>query len=177
MRIEADSVLRHSRDAVFAAYRDDLPAFVEFLPNVRSIEVIERQGQGDIVHLHNVWHGATELPTSLASALEARVLSWDDHAAWDEAGYTCDWVIEPHAFRNAVRCRGQTTFIDLDEGRTRIEMNGELSIDLERVRAIPTFLAGSLARTAEAFLLRQLTANLASVSDALANYLREDTLA
>lgn len=177
MRIEADSVLRHPRDAVFTAYRDALPAFASFLPNVRSIDVVERQAQGDVVHLHNVWHGATELPTSLAGALEARVLSWDDHAAWDERAYTADWVIEPHAFRNAVRCRGRSAFIALGGGRTRLEMTGELSIELDRVRAIPSFLAGSLARTAEAFLLRQVTANLTSVSDALAAYLGEDTVA
>ena len=86
-------------------------------------------------------------------------------------------TIEPHAFRDAVRCRGKNTFVDLGGGRTRLEISGELSIGLERVPGVPSFLAGSLARTAESFLVRQIAANLASVSDALAAYLREDTVA
>ena len=40
MRIEADSVLQHPRERVFATYRDEISAFVAFLPNVRGIEVV-----------------------------------------------------------------------------------------------------------------------------------------
>lgn len=177
MRIEADSVLRYPRDAVFAAYRDDIAAFVEFLPNVRSIEVVDRRVDGPVVHLHNVWHGSAELPANLAQRFEERFLSWDDHATWDQRTWSCEWTIEPHAFEEAVRCRGRSDFIDLGGERTRLEMTGELAIELDRVRGVPSFLAGSLGRTAEAFLVRQITANLAAVSDALAAYLREDTVA
>lgn len=175
MRIEADSVLRYPRPAVFAAYRDDLPAFVEFLPNVRAVEVAERKTEGRIVRLRNVWHGSSELPTKLAEALDERVLSWDDEAVWDEASWSCDFCISPHSFTNAVRCRGRLDFIELAGDRTRLEMTGDLAIELDRVRGVPSFLAGSLGRTAEAFLVRHITANLVSVSDALVAYLREDT--
>ena len=57
MRIEADSVLPFSRDAVFKAYRDDLPKVVEFLPNVREIECKKREEAGPVTTLFNVWHG------------------------------------------------------------------------------------------------------------------------
>lgn len=177
MRIEADSVLRYPRDAVFATYRDDISAFVEFLPNVRSIEVLERSAQGSIVTLHNVWHGSTELPAKLGSALEARFLSWDDYAVWNEETWSAEWTIQPRSFRESVQCTGRSEFIDLGGGRTRLEMTGELKIQLDRVKGMPSFLAGSLGRSAEAFLVRQITANLASVSDALAAYLSEDTVA
>ena len=59
----------------------------------------------------------------------------------------------------------------------RRHLLGELSIDLERVRGLPNFVAGSLSRAVEGLLARQLTANLASVSDALTAFLREDTVA
>jgi hypothetical protein len=177
MRIEADSVLHHPREAVFTAYRDEITAFVEYLPNVRSIEVVERSEQGPVVRLHNLWHGGTELPANLAHKLEERFLSWDDYAVWDRDSWSCEWTIEPVAMREAVRCRGRSDFIDLGGGRTRLEMTGELSIELDRVRGVPSFLAGSLGRTAESFFVRHITANLGSVSDALAAYLREDTVA
>lgn len=175
MRIEADSVLRHPLEAVFTAYRDDIAAFVEYLPNVRRIENLDRREDGPIVRLHNRWHGSTELPAALAAKLEEKFLSWDDFEVWDRDKWRCDWVIEPHAFRDTVRCRGRNSFVDLGGGRTRLEISGELSIELERV--MPAFLAGSLARTAELFLVRQIAANLTSVSDALAAYLHEDTVA
>ncbi|HJL19815.1 MAG TPA: hypothetical protein RMH99_29395 [Sandaracinaceae bacterium LLY-WYZ-13_1] len=177
MRIEADAVLRHPREAVFTAYRDDLPAFVEFLPNVRAIEVLERREEGGVVHLHNRMHGATELPAPLAQRLEERFLSWDDRARWDRSEWSCRWRISTHAFESAVRCTGRSDFIDLGGDRTRLEIGGELSIELGEVKAVPAFLAGSLGRTAERFLVRQISANLAAVADALAAYLREDTVA
>lgn len=177
MRIELDSVLRYPRQTVFAAYRDDISAFVEYLPNVRAIEVLSREEQGSIVRLHNMWHGTTELPAALAHKLEERFFSWEDHAVWDADAYTCEWVIEPPAFRDTVRCVGRCDFIALGEDRTRLDVTGELSIALDRVRGVPSFLAGSLGRTAESFLLRQVTANIESVSHALDAYLREDTIA
>src|SRR5687768_17321438 len=98
MRIEADSVLRYPRDAVWTAYRDDLAAFIEFLPNVRHIEVHEREELGSgVVRLRNTWYGSTELPASLASKLEERFLSWEDCAIWDSRTFSCEWTIEPHA--------------------------------------------------------------------------------
>jgi hypothetical protein len=175
MRIEADSVLRHRRDAVFEAYRDDLGLLAGQLPNVRRVELVGRTEDGPIVRLDKVWHGAVELPANLSGLLEQRFLSWDDHAVWDRSTFACDWVIEPHVLREAVRCHGRTEFIDLDGERTRIELTGELTIDLEKVR-VPSFLAGSLARTAERFLVRTVLANLESVSDALDAYLRADTV-
>jgi hypothetical protein len=177
MRIEADAVLRYPREVVFAAYRDDLPAFVGFMPNLRAIEVVEREERGDVVRLHNVMHGATELPANLAQRLEERFLSWDDWAVWDQSTWSCEWQTETHAFRDAVRCRGRSDFIDLGGDRTRLEMTGELAIELDRVKGVPSFLAGSLGRTAEAFVVRQVTANLVAVSDALAAFLSEDTVA
>ncbi|HEY8431376.1 MAG TPA: hypothetical protein VIL20_23510 [Sandaracinaceae bacterium] len=176
MRIEADSVLHHPREAVFDAYRDDMEIFAEYLPNIRRFEVIERTTEGSIVRLHNRWHGATELPAGLAAKLEERFLSWDDYATWDRDAWTCEWVIEPHVLRETVRCRGRTDFVDLG-GRTRIELTGELAFELERVKGVPSFLAGSLARTVESFLVRTITANLASMSDALAAHLQDDTIA
>ncbi len=177
MRIEADTVLRYPRDAVFTAYRDDIGALVEYLPNVRRVDVAERTDEGSVVRMHKVWHGATELPANLASKLEERFLSWDDYAVWDDSTWSCEWTIHPHALREAVRCAGRIDFIDLGGGRTRIEMSGDIAIELDRVKGVPAFLAGSLGRSAESFLVRTISANLLSVNDALAAYLREDTVA
>ena len=177
MRIEADAVLPHPRERVFAAYRDEMPAFVSYLPNVLEIEVLERRDEGPVVHLHNVWRCGIELPARLSSALETpNLFSWDDRASWDPARWACDWTIDPHGFGGAVACEGRTEFVAIGDERTRLEMTGELSIDRARLRALPRFLAGGLARTAEAFLLRQIATNLTATCDALATHLGSDTL-
>ena len=176
MRIEADSVLRHPRERVFAAYRDDIRDVVEFLPNVREIEVVERRDEGTKVHLHNIWRGGIELPQKLSDALATSFFSWHDRAVWDEETWSCEWTIEPLSLEGAVSCQGRSDFVDLGGAKTRLEMTGELSIHLERIRGVPAFLAGSLGRTTEAFLIRQMTTNLAAVSGALAAYLSGDTL-
>ncbi len=170
MRIEADSVLRHPRPEVFVAYRDDIQEVVDFMPNVRAIEVLERQEDGPQVRLHNIWRGGIKLPEKLSSALSTSFFSWDDRAFWDESSWSCEWTIVPLAFEGAVTCEGRCQFVDLGGDRTRLEMTGELSIHLGRIK-VPAFLAGSLGRKSEAFLIRQITANFAAVSDGLAAYL------
>ena len=171
MRIEADSVLPFSRDAVFKAYRDDLPKVVEFLPNVREIECKKRDEAGPVTTLFNVWHGGGEVPAAARAFLDANALAWDDHAIWNETTHECAWTINTHAFRDAVSSKGQTRLIELAPDKTRIELRGDFAIDLKKVRGIPTLLAGTVGRTIESFLSKQITANLTSTTDALSRYL------
>lgn len=175
MRIEADSILPFSRAVVFHAYRDDLPKVVEFLPNVRAIEVKKRETEGTVTTLFNVWHGGGEVPAAARALLDEKALSWDDHAVWDESTYMCNWTINTHAFTDAVTSKGQTKLIELTPDRTRIELRGEFAIDLKKVRGIPSFLAGSVGKAVEGFLSKQITANLTSTTDALSRYLTKKT--
>jgi hypothetical protein len=96
---------------------------------------------------------------------------------WNDEAWSCEWIIRPHSLREAVRCTGRIDFIDLGAGRTRIEMSGEIAIELDRLKGVPSFLAGSLGRSVESFVVRTISANLVSVNDALAAYLRDDTTA
>ncbi len=174
MRIEADSVLPFTREHVYATYRDELPQFTEYLPNVRAIEVKSReQGDDGVVKLLNVWHGGGDIPVALRKLLDEKVLSWDDHATWDQAAWTVAWDIRTHAFTEAVSCHGKNSFIELSGGRTRLEIHGDISIDIKKVKGIPSMLAGTIGKTVESFLVKQITANLTSVSDALSRYLKE----
>jgi len=171
MRIEADSVLSFPRERVFRAYRDELPDFSQFLPNVRKIEVRSRDEAGGTTRLVNVWHGGGEIPAAVRKFLDDSMLSWDDHARWDADAWICEWKIESHAFPEAVICAGKNSFVELANGRTRLEIHGDIQIDVKKIRGVPSFLAGSVGKTVEGFLVKQITANLTSVSDALDRYL------
>lgn len=171
MRIEADSIVPFVRPRAYVAYRDEMAEFVRYLPNIRGIDVEERAEADGIVRLRNIWHGGGEMPAALRTIVKGDMLSWTDHATWIASDWLCEWRIETHALTEAVRCDGTTRFVELPGGRTRLEIRGELSIDLSRMRAVPTFLAGSLGRKAEQFLVRQITPNLTGVSDALTKHL------
>lgn len=172
MKIETDAVVPFSRREVFSAYRDELPALVEYLPDVEAIDVQHRAEHDHVVELVNVWHAGGDIPAPIRKLISESVLSWHDYATWDESDWSCVWKIEPHSFGNAVTCSGRNVFVELDEGRTRLEIKGELHIDLKKVRGVPALLAGSLGSTVEQFFVKHITSDLADMSDGLTRYLR-----
>lgn len=171
MRIEADSIVPFARARTYAAYRDEMDQFVRYLPNIQGIDVEERTEADGVVRLRNTWHGGGEMPAALRAVVKAEMFSWTDYATWISSDWLCEWRLETHSLSEAVRCDGTTRFVELAGDRTRLEIRGELSIDLSRLRAVPSFLAGSLGRKVEQFLVRQVTPNLTGVGDALTKHL------
>jgi hypothetical protein len=171
VRIEADAVIPFPRDVVFRAYRDELPQVAAFIPNVRSIEVRSRTEEGSAVKLHNVWHGGGDIPAAVRAVVDEKVLSWDDFASWDAGSLEATWKIRTHAFTEAVSCSGTTRILPVGEHKSRVELTGEFAIDARRISGIPSMLAGSIGKTVESFLARQIMANLASTTEALSRYL------
>ena len=170
MDLSADATLPFPRDVVFRAYRDDLVACVEYLPNIRRIEVKSRQDDGARTELVNEWHGGGDIPAAARAVLSESMLAWTDYASWDETSWTCDWRIETHSFREAVDCRGQNVFVEVDGG-TRLEIRGKLEIDATKVKGVPKILSKSVSRTVEDLLVKKITPNLLSVSDGLRRHL------
>ncbi len=173
MRIEADAVIPFPRSTVYRAYRDELPSLVAHLPNVDRIETEDRQETDDhTVRLVNVWHGGGDIPAALRRFLDGSLLVWRDFATWDQSAWTAEWRIENHSFGEAVRCTGRNRFIEIAADRTRLEIEGQMNIDLKRVGEISAPLAGALDRSLEQFIVKLITANLISISDGLTEYLK-----
>ncbi len=173
MRIEADAVIEFPRDVVFRAYRDELPAIVEGLPRIKEIVVEERTDDGPITQITNLWKGSARVPVSAEKVLPPMV-SWHDHARWDESTHQCQWRIESHVFPEAVRCEGTNEFVAIGE-RTRVEIRGEIRIDLSKVRVVPDLVASPIASAVERFLVRQITPNLLAVGEALSEHLAQES--
>jgi hypothetical protein len=172
MELSADATLSFPRPVVFAAYRDRLTALLEYLPNVRDIEVRSRAEEGTRVKLVNVWHGGGEIPRPARAFLSESMLSWTDRAEWDETTWMCHWAIETHAFTEAVRCQGFDRFVEV-AGGTRIEIRGSLAIDAGKVRGVPRLLAARLGHAVEEFLVSRIRPNLVEVTDGLRRYLEK----
>lgn len=173
MHLSADATLAFPRPVVFAAYRDHLVDLVEFLPNIRRIEVKTRKDDGKRTELLNEWHGGGEIPAAARAFLSESMLSWSDYASWNEDDWTCSWRIETHAFTEAVRCAGKNQFVEVD-GKTRLEIRGDLVIDGSKLKGVPKLFSGKVASAVEDILVKKITPNLLSVSDGLRQYLEQN---
>jgi hypothetical protein len=171
MLINSSVYLPFPRSLVYMTYRDKLTDLVPFLPNVREIEIKSRDEAIGRVQLVNIWHGGGEIPALARAVLTEAMLSWTDYATWNDAAFTADWRIEPHAFTEAVYCAGKNSFLEEGEG-TRIDCQGELRIDPNKT-GVPFFLAGTVAHTVEEFLGHRVEPNLVQISEGVRHYLEQ----
>jgi hypothetical protein len=173
MQISTDARIPFPVAVVFAAYRDDLTKLLPYLPNVRSIDITSRKETGATVEFVNEWRGGGDIPAAVRAVLSEAILSWTDYATWNSDERVCDWRIETHAFTDAVQCGGRNRFVDDGAGGTRLEVRGSLAIDAKKIRGVPSLLASTVGRAAEAFLVNTIQTNLGETAEGLAKYLRE----
>jgi hypothetical protein len=171
MELRADANIPFARPIVFAAYRDKLLDMLEYLPNVRSIETRKREDDGKVSKLVNFWKGGGDIPAAARAFVSEGMLSWLDYATWDEEAFTCDWRIEPQAFTEAITCIGKNRFFE-DGDKTRLEIRGELSIDGKKLKGVPGFLSGKVAKAVEELLISKIKPNLVSTAEGLTKYLQ-----
>lgn len=173
MELRAEAIIDQNRDTVFRVYRDELPDLLAYLPNVRGIEVKSRKGDGPIVEFVNVWHGGGDIPAAVRAFLSDSMLSWTDHAKWDESDWSCQWRSEAHSFTEAVDSRGKNTFVELGPEKMAIRINGRIDVDASRISGIPRLVAGKIGKLIEGFLIKQVQDNLQEVARGVDRYLRD----
>jgi hypothetical protein len=164
MKLATSVRLPFPRDAVFAAYRDSMVRILEFLPNVRVVEPRSREVNGAVVASSSEWHGGGEVPAAVRGIVAESMLAWTDHSSWNGDSYVCDWRAESHSFADGIRCQGRTTFVEEPEGATRLEVHGAVEVDARRLPGVPSFLARSVARHVEEFLVGRIQTNLAETA-------------
>jgi hypothetical protein len=160
MKLRTDLRLPFPRDAVFSAYRDEIAAVLEFMPNVRAVELRSRQLDDGLVHLSHEWHGGGDVPAAVRGIVTQSMLAWTDRATWDSKSFCCDWSIESHTFPAGVRCRGRNSFVDEEKDGTLLLVRGEVEVDGRRFPGVPAFLARPVGRSVEEFLVSKIESNL-----------------
>ncbi len=173
MKLEATVEIPFPRSRVFEVYRDRLPELVPYLPNIRGIDVVERQDDGEVTRLQNRWRGGGEIPAAARSFLSEKLLEWDDHATWDAKAFTTDWRVVVPSFKDAVNASGTNTFEALGADRTRFRILGALAIDAGKIPGIPKLLSRTVAPIVERFLVAAIKPNLVEVTRGVERYLRE----
>jgi hypothetical protein len=160
MKLSADVRLPFGRETVYVAYRDEMGKVLEFLPSVRAVDLKARREDALGVHLVREWHGGGEVPAAVRGIVTESMLAWDDYATWDATSYSCDWQIESRSFPDALRCRGRTSFVDEGAGQTLLALRGTIEVQARRLPGVPPFLAVSVARSVEEFLVDKIESNV-----------------
>jgi|JI10StandDraft_1071094.scaffolds.fasta_scaffold664658_2 hypothetical protein len=170
MKFRSESSLSQPREAVFAAYRDQLPEVVKLLEDISAVNVLSRSDDGPISKLHNEWVSNREVPKIAASLIKPEHLRWDDHATWDGANWRCSFEIRTRVFTENVRCTGTNTFLVEGSG-TKVILEGDFQVSLKDIPGVPRFLAGTIAPQVEAFIIQLIQPNLEKVNQAVGRFL------
>lgn len=170
MKIQTDVTLPFSVDVVFSAYRDHLPELTPYLPNIKEIKVLERKELPGELSLVNEWTGGGEFPKALQAVLSGELLKWTDYATWKNDARICEWRTEINRFPGAVKSSGVNRFT-AQGGSTRLEINGDLTVDAGKIPGVPRLLAGTIGGALEKFLQGQISLNLVEVAKGVGKYL------
>ena len=173
MEIRADVTLQFPREKVFATYRDKLAELTDYLPNIKSIEVVDRKERPGEVDLVNEWVGGADIPKVARAVLSESMLRWTDYATWKEGSFTVEWRTEVHAFPGAVKSSGVNRFVEVPGGATRLEIRGDLTCDSSKVPGVPRLFAKTVNGAAEKLLVAQIGPNLVEVAKGVGKYLEK----
>jgi hypothetical protein len=170
MLIHATSTIPHPLARVYRAYRDELPQIAAHMPDIDAITVLSRTEHPSGPRLINEWRAKARVPAAVSRFVTPEMLRWEDHAAWDDAGAFVDWALVIPAFRDGVRCAGRNRFV-ADGAGTRVELTGELLVQVQSVPGVPTLVLRGVLPGIERFIVELIRPNLQQVNAALARYL------
>ena len=137
--VSSTTTISAAIDVVFAIAQD-VEKFPDYMPNVKSLDVVERDGNRVITR----WVGEVE---------DLRIkIRWTEEDVWDPTAKTC-------AFRQLEgdykTLRGIWRFTDLGDGTTRFDSELELEYD---VPLIGPLIKGLIAKKAKENLDQTLAA-------------------
>jgi hypothetical protein len=173
MRLSVDLQIPFPRDLVYATYRDNLVDLLPYMPDVRNAAIKSHRQEGESIYTVCEWQGGGEIPVAARAILNETMLSWTEYDRWDGTEFLLEWRIETHAFTEAVSCQGKNRFI-ADGQHTIVESRGELAIDANQIKGVPSFLASGIANVVEDFLGKKIEPNLRQIGIGVSKYLSTD---
>jgi len=172
-RLNVENEVGFERRKVFETFREDLVELIDYLPNIEHIEQksYERVDE-DTIEVVNIWEAAEKDVPSLARRfVEPEMLQWTDNATWREDDWVCDWEMEVNFLEDAIDCKGQTRYLEADDGTTKIHIDGDLEVDASEIPGVPRLVANKVGNAVENFVVKLIEPNLSDVNQGLQDYL------
>ncbi len=162
-------MVRSPTDKLFAAMRDRMSEIVTMLPDIASIQEMERQSDGPGQRVVNRWEAELTIPKFLRTKLGAERVAWIDQAVWSDDIMGCDWSIRPLIGDGAIECQGNTRFESAMAGRgTRAVFAGTLEIDSAFMAGLVGPLRGPVTALVESLATTIIPANFRAAAEAAA---------
>lgn len=173
-RIDITDTIAYERDTVYEVFRDKMEDLKPFLPTVKDIIQESYERDGDTVHIVNTWIAADEdIPSIASKFIKPEMLQWTDTATWHDDENSVDWEMEVGFLQEAISCSGTTYYRDRN-GKTEVNITGELRVDAAKIPGVPRLIAGKVGSAVESFVVRMITPNLKEVNRGAEKYLADD---
>ena len=163
-------------DTVFNTLRDDLGKLVEYLPNVKEIQQLERHDSKGSVKLINKWYGKYQIPLIVRKVLNISEIAWLDRAEWLNNKYVCNWSIEPMILKDYVDAHGTNVYTS-DGEQTIVKITGDISIDISNYSVVPHILKNKVNNEVSRILLALIKPNFTKLVRGLEKYTKTHKLA
>lgn len=175
MKMQAQDVIAHPRELVFATFRDEMPRLVPYLPDIASIEVLERRElPGGQLQAVSLWRAdPVDVPALVKPWMKPQWTQWRDHALWDPVRWTCQWRTELLMFQETVEARGCNRYLAQGPGAVCVLSEAEVKIDAGSLPGVPRVMARRAGEALERFVVRLMEPNLTRAHRGLEAYLRE----
>ncbi len=165
-------------NVVYETLRDNLYKLAKYLPDVTSIELVERKEAEDRVYTVNKWQSKNILPPSISQFIKLDGVAWLDRGEWSKSEYVCTWSYEPFIFQGQFNAHGQDSY-STDGRYTTIKFNGDLQINLEQypfVIVVPTIMRKKIVDEFLNIILSLIKSNFTALIKGLEQYTRENKI-
>ncbi len=170
MYIESSDIVEHSADEVYVLVRDEMDKIVPFLPNVDTIELVEREETERGPKILRNWRAKIEIPSLVKKFVSPDIAKWADHAWWNDADYSVDYELKGAWLPGLYTCKGTNSFRPGGEGKTEVKVTVNLEIHGDQIPGIPRFLSSRAVPAIEGLIQRLMKPNLTSLATGLKHY-------
>jgi hypothetical protein len=172
MEVYSAQIIDFPVDVVYPLVRDNLKELVPYMQNVKRIETESHEALGEgRIRLVNRWYAVGEIPKVVQVMIKPEMLTWLDTALWNDAEKTCQWEISTMFFRENVRCSGINYYTPQGKDKTKLEITGDLTIQVKGIPGVPRLLEKKIGSQVEKFIVKLLTPNMSSLAQGISQYL------
>ena len=126
-------------DIAYTTARDGIYSLAAFLPNIVSIEPVERKTVGDRTYIVNKIQGRSIIPDIIDEIIKVSDLAWLDNNEWLDKEYACNWFYEPFVFKEYIRVNGRTD-MSTDGTLTTMRVTGDIHVNFLNYPLVPAGL-------------------------------------
>jgi hypothetical protein len=175
MKIDVKHEFSYSAMEVYLTFRDRMPEYVKFCPNLTKIVVMDREDlPDDKTKMRVQWHGLGQIPDVIRNILKPEMISWEDWEEWDMKSYECRWVIKPYYFREFVVSEGVWKFEPCGDNKCIATCKGIFNITITKFPPFPSFICKAASPAIEKMIGSYLPSNLKSVFTAVGSFISSD---